>query len=266
MKIDHKESFKDFGKQFLIDNQLDGYWGSKDLLATLVHPFDINEIKDKIVMEVGVGAGRIIKNLLIFKPKKIVGIEPSEAINVAKNNINSPDVTILNVKGEDITFENEFDYIFSIGVIHHIPKYKEVLKKINQSLKENGKFIIWVYGKEGNEIYLFIFNNFRRIAILLPDVILRLISQFLALTTYFYGFLCKYINLPLNKYFTNFFNKFSFKHRSYVIFDQLNPSFAKYFKKEELKKVLDECGFEIEQLDHKFEYSYTAICKKKQNQ
>ena len=41
--------------------------------------------------------------------------------------------------------------IFSIGVIHHIPNYREVLKKINQSLKENGQFIIWVYGKEGNE-------------------------------------------------------------------------------------------------------------------
>tara|TARA_X000000950_G_scaffold281847_1_gene379437 strand:- start:101 stop:316 length:216 start_codon:yes stop_codon:yes gene_type:complete len=71
MKIDHKESFKDFGKQFLIDNQLDGYWGSKELLATLVHPFDIKKIKDKSVMEVGVGAGRIIKNLLTFKPSKI---------------------------------------------------------------------------------------------------------------------------------------------------------------------------------------------------
>ena len=33
--------------------------------------------------------------------------------------------------------------------------------------------------------------------------------------------------------------------------------------KEELKDVLDECGFEIDQLDHKFKYSYTAICKKK---
>ena len=49
MKIDHKESFKDFGKHFLIDNQLDGYLSSKELLATLVHPFDIKKIKDKSV-------------------------------------------------------------------------------------------------------------------------------------------------------------------------------------------------------------------------
>ena len=67
MKIDHKDSFEDFGKQFLKDNQLEGYWGSKDLLTTLVHPFDITQIKGKKVMEVGVGAGRISKNLLLFQ-------------------------------------------------------------------------------------------------------------------------------------------------------------------------------------------------------
>ena len=263
MKIDHKDSFKDFGKQFLIDNQLEGYWGSKDLLTSLIHPFDLNQIKGKEVMEVGVGAGRISKNLITFDPSKLIGIEPTEAYDVAKKNINSPYVKILNIKGEDINFKSEFDYVFSIGVIHHIPKYKDVLKKINQSLKSDGKFIIWVYGREGNEIYLFIFNNLRRITVLLPDFILRIISKLLALTTYVYGFLCQYINLPLKKYFLNFFNKFSFKHKCYVIFDQLNPSFAKYFTKQELKDVLNECGFEIDHLEHKYEYSYTAICRKK---
>ena len=29
MKIDHKESFSDFGKQFSIDSEIDGYWEAK---------------------------------------------------------------------------------------------------------------------------------------------------------------------------------------------------------------------------------------------
>ena len=37
-------------------------------------------------------------------------------------------------------------------------------------------FICWLYGYEGNEIYIFIFNNLRRITILLPDFVLRIIS------------------------------------------------------------------------------------------
>ena len=249
MKIDHKESFGDFGNQFSIDRDIDGFWGSESLLEEIVSPFDLKLIKDKKIMEVGVGSGRITNNLIKFNPQKIIGIEPQ--LRSVKKNINSSKVELLNLKAQNMNFENEFNYVFSLGVIHHIPEYRDALKKIYNSLKKDGKFIIWVYGKEGNELYLLIFNNLRKITILLPDFILRIISQLLAITTYLYGFLCKFFPLPLKDYFVNVFNKFSFKHKSYVIFDQLNPSFAKYFSKEELIKDLEKTGFKIEKLNHK---------------
>ena len=262
MKIYHQESYKDFGNQFNTDSNIDGYHGSISLLEKIIKPFDLNQIEEKEIAEIGVGSGRISNNLLKYRPKKIFGIEPSSAIEVAKKNIKSSKIKFLNIKGQDISFENKFDYVFSIGVIHHIPEYKEVLKKIQKSLKKNGKFIIWVYGKEGNELYLYIFNNFRRITILLPDFILRIISKILTLLTYPYGYLCNFISLPLKKYFLGFFNQLSFKHRTYVIFDQLNPSFAKYFTKEELENELKNSGFKIDHISHRLGYSYTAICSK----
>ena len=88
MKIDHKESYKDFGEQFLKDKKIDGFFGSLQLFKDIVHPFDLNEIKNKTIAEVGVGSGRILKNLLNFSPKIIYGIEPSQAINIAKANLN----------------------------------------------------------------------------------------------------------------------------------------------------------------------------------
>lgn len=262
MKIDHKKSYKDFGNQFSVDNDITEFWGSVSLLKEIISPFNLDLIENKKIMEVGVGSGRIINNLAKFKPKQIVGIEPSIAINIAKKNIDFPKLELLNIEAQNMSFNNEFDFVFSLGVIHHIPEYKEALKKIHDSLKHDGKFIIWVYGKEGNELYLLIFNNLRKITIILPDLILRIISQFLTITTYFYGFLCKFISLPLKDYFINVFNKFSFKHRSYVIFDQLNPSYSKYFTKQELIKNLEEAGFKIEILNHRLKYSYTAICSK----
>jgi SAM-dependent methyltransferase len=263
MKIDHKESFGDFGEQFTNDKKIDGYFGSLGLIEDIVYPFDLKEINDKIVAEIGIGSGRIIKNLIKFNPKKIYGIEPSKAIDIAKSNLGTENINFLNIKAEDLDFYNEIDYIFSIGVIHHIPNYRVAIQKINKSLKPGGKFIMWVYGKEGNELYLLLFNNLRRITIYLPDFILRIISKSLALTTYVYGFLCKFLKLPLNKYFNNIFNNFSFQKRSYVIFDQLNPSFAKYFTKEELEELLQKENFKIIELQHRHGYSHTVICEKK---
>ena len=40
MKIDHKDSYKDFGKQFQKDNKVDGYWGGIDMLKDIVFPFN----------------------------------------------------------------------------------------------------------------------------------------------------------------------------------------------------------------------------------
>ncbi|MDA9731964.1 class I SAM-dependent methyltransferase, partial [Candidatus Pelagibacter sp.] len=168
-----------------------------------------------------------------------------------------------NVKGQDINFENEFDYAFALCVLHHIPEYKDVLEKIQKSLKTNGKFIAWVYSKEGMEFYIFILKNLRRITSVMPDIILKIISQFMALLTYPYGFLCKFFPLPLKKYFLTIFNKFSFKHKSLVIFDQFNPSFYKYFSRNELIEILEKKGFKVESLVNTVGHQYTVVCSKK---
>ncbi len=262
MKIDHKESFKDFGDQFLTDKDIGGYWGSVELLNEIVFPFDLKLIKNKKIMDVGIGSGRISNNLLKYDPLKLVAVEPSDAIKIAKENIKSEKVEYLNIKGQDINFENEFDYVFALCVLHHIPEYKEVLTRIEKSLKPNGKFIAWVYSKEGMEMYIFMLKNLRRITSIMPDFLLRVFSQFLAVLTYPYGFLCKFFPLPLKKYFVTMFNKFSFKHKSYVIFDQFNPSFYKYFSKIELTETLEKNGFKVESLVNTVGHQYTVVCSK----
>ena len=177
-KYNKKNTIKEFGDQFKFHNKIDNYWGSSDMLKDIVEPFNLNTIKDKIICEVGIGSGRILKNLSEFKPEKIYAIEPSESINVAKVNNKDSKCKIIfaNISGQDMNFDKEFDYVFSLGVIHHIPEADLVCKKIFDSLKPKGKFIIWLYGKEGNELYLFIFNNLRKITKFLPDKILNIIS------------------------------------------------------------------------------------------
>ena len=128
--------------------------------------------------------------------------------------------------------------------------------------KSEGKFICWVYGSEGNELYLLIFNNLRRITILLPDFILRVLTNILNIIAYPYIFLCKIFPLPLKKYLIEVFSKCSYSNRNYIIFDQLNPSYAKYFKKEEIYELLKDSGFKKIDLYHRHGYSWTVICQK----
>ena len=262
MNINHKSSYKDFGNQFKIDSKIDGYWGSDSMLEDIVKPFKLNKIFNKEIMELGTGSGRILKNLITFKPKKIYGIEPSSAINVAKKNLKKYKIDFKKIKGEDLDFNNQLDFIFSLGVIHHIPNYDKVLKNIYNSLKPKGEFIVWVYGKEQNYLYLLIFNNLRRLTIHLPDSLLRILSIKLNIFTYVYGFFCNFLKLPLREYFLNVFNKCSFEKRTYIIFDQLNPSYAKYFTKLELYNSLKKAGFKTIDIYSRYNYSWTAICKK----
>jgi len=262
MGFDKKSTIEEFGNQFTLYENIDGYWGSVEMLKDIVFPFDLNTIKDKKVIEVGSGSGRIINKLNLFNPSKIVAIEPSKAIEVAKKNNKGSSIEFLNIRGQDLNFNEEFDYIFSLGVIHHIPEYEIVCKKIYKTLKPGGKFIIWVYGYENNQLYLRIFNNLRRVTRIIPNFLLKILCKFLNISAVFYILLCRIFNMPLKDYFKNVFSKCSFKKREEIIFDQLNPSFAKYFKKEELLSLMETSGFKNIKIHNRYNYSWTAIGEK----
>ena len=265
-KIKQKGTVQEFGDQFKQHSKIDDHWGSIEMLRDIVRPFNLdqNTLENKTICEIGSGSGRILKNLSTFSPKKIFSIEPSDAIEVAKENKKDSKTEIIfkKITAQEMQFNNEMDYVFSLGVIHHIPDDLIVCKKIYNSLKPNGKFIIWLYGKEGNELYLIIFNNLRKVTKLLPDKLLNLISVFLNFFLSFYIYLCKYFNLPLKKYIVNVIGKCSFEKRKYIIFDQLNPSYSKYYTKDEVNNLLDKAGFKKIQILHRHGYSWTAVAEK----
>tara|TARA_B100001121_G_scaffold297019_1_gene303018 strand:- start:851 stop:1009 length:159 start_codon:yes stop_codon:yes gene_type:complete len=49
----------------------------------------------------------------------------------------------------------------------------------------------------------------------------------------------------------------------YVVFDQLNPKYSKYYKKNEVVDLLNDAGFEVDKIFHRDNYSWTAIGIKK---
>ena len=70
--------------------------------------------------------------------------------------------------------------------------------------------------------------------------------------------LCKYFRLPMKQYILHVFQKMDWHSRKLIIFDQLNPTYAKYYRKQEAEELLKAAGFKNLKLFHRHNYSWTV--------
>ncbi len=254
-----ERNISDFSDQWLLQSDLKkGFWTDEKWLENICDGiFDLSKINNKIVCEVGSGSGRIVNMLNKYKPKKINCVEPSKNIQILKKNIQKiPAAKIYNVMGHEFNLKN-LDYVFSIGVIHHIIEPISTLKNIHKSLKKDGDFIMWVYGYEGNEFYYLIYRFLSFFTKKMNDKFLEIISIILNILLIPYIYVSR-INqyLPMHSYLKNVFSKCSFEHRKFIIFDQLNPTYSKYYKKTECLKLLKSVGFKNVMIKRYNNYSW----------
>jgi SAM-dependent methyltransferase len=175
-------------------------------------------------------------------------------------NIQNPErVTCLKLKGDQLPSYGDLDYIFSIGVLHHIPNPKPVVGAALRALRPGGQFFVWLYGKEGNEFYLTFINPLRIITKHLPHIALANLVWIIYYPLHLYIYLCHRFPLPLKGYLLSIFEKMSPEKRRLIIYDQLNPTYAKYYTKKEAIKLLEEGGFTNVRIHHRHEYSWTVV-------
>ena len=122
-------TIEDFKQQWIIHGKLkDDYWTSNKWIENICkNIFDLTDIKGKRILEVGSGSGRITKMLLKYSPKHIIAVEPSNNTALYENTKDIENIEIDISNGSNFNHKN-IDYIFSIGVIHHILDPIDVLK------------------------------------------------------------------------------------------------------------------------------------------
>jgi hypothetical protein len=74
-----------------------------------------------------------------------------------------------------------------------------------------------------------------------------------------YTKLCYMLPLPLREYMVSVLQKMSPRKRRLIIYDQLHPSYAKYYSKREAEKLLLDGKFENVRIHHRHGYSWTVI-------
>ena len=223
-------------------------------------PLEPKDFKNKKILDAGCGIGRNSYWPLIYGAKEIVAFDcDPRSVKVAKTNL----TRFKNAKIEfgslyESKYENEFDISFAIGVIHHLEHPRKAIKTLVKATKPGGIVYIWVYGHEGvGSWVVYYMNPIRMVTSRLPIRITHAISYIFSIPLYFY---LKFFSHQ-NKYFKQL-SRFSFWHVSHIIFDQLLPKTAKYWKKQEALALFENQGLEDIKIFNINDISWTVIGKK----
>lgn len=257
-----QKTIDDFGQQWATYTDNSGLYGSadyfKDVLAGLI---PIEDFNGAVVLDVGSGSGRIVNMLLDVGAREVWAVEPAKgAFESLQVNTESrkEKVKYLNVRGDEIPPAIGADLAVSLGVMHHIPEPAPAMRAIFNALRPGGRCFIWLYGREGNEAYLRVVEPLRAVTTRLPDWGLSALCNVLAIGLDLYIQMCRLAPLPMRDYALKVLRPLARDKRRLVIYDQLNPAYAKYYTKDEAINLLAEAGFAEIEIRHRHGYSWSV--------
>jgi SAM-dependent methyltransferase len=146
--VDHQHYSGSFGFQWLKHDktQLDD---SKDARSEtdFIHKTGLqrHDLAGKLILDVGCGMGRYAEVVSRWDAH-VVGIDLSSAVEAAARNLADRQATIFQADVFSLPFSPEsFDYIYSLGVLHHTPNCEQAFKKLPELVKPGGGIAIWLY-------------------------------------------------------------------------------------------------------------------------
>jgi SAM-dependent methyltransferase len=200
-------------------------------------PLEPKNWKGKSVLDAGCGMGRNSFWALSYGATRLVAFDYDErSVARAKETLKKfSNAEVFYRSIFSIDWKNEFDIAFSIGVIHHLEDPQLALAKMSNALKPGGLLLIWVYSYEGNEwIVRFVDPVRKNITSKLPVPLVHFLAYFCSVPLYLF---VKLFRGPSN--YLKQLSAFSFWHIHSIVFDQLIPDIAHYWKREEVGSLVD---------------------------
>lgn len=203
-------------------------------------------LKGKTILDAGCGKGRHI--LYASKiAKEVIAIDLGHAIDVALyNNRNAENVYFIQADIYNLPFRaNSFDFIFSLGVLHHLPTPEEGFSKLVGLLKNGAGILIYVYHSflvgTFNFYLLTIMNFFRRETTRLPHGLLYIFCYPIAALSYCVFVFPYKVFSPKNRpnWSLKAYASYPFRVLLNDIFDGFSAPLETRYSKEEIKAWYD---------------------------
>jgi SAM-dependent methyltransferase len=265
-----------FGYEWQIfDQQIQNSFATnRELFRDFLHPADKTYFKDKIVLDAGCGMGRFLKLGAEFGSGMIIGVDMSDAAYVAYRNTRLlKNAHVVQADIMALPFSLKFDYVFSVGVLHHLEKPQLGFSRLADRLARNGQISVWVYSKENNGWVIRLISPIRtHITSHWPRPVLYYVSRVLGALIY----LClqlvyKPANqhrlgvrlrlhrfLPYNDYLS-YSARLNYPSLVMVIFDHLVPQLSAYISRDELRTWFDDAGLAVNDISFRNAMSWRGL-------
>ena len=180
---------KSFGYEWSHFSQMYEEWESnfKEYMA----PHDAEFFKGKRVLDAGCGSGRHTYYSSRYGAE-VWAVDLGAAIEVAKrNNAENEAANFVQADLYNLPFAFEsFDFIYSIGVLHHLPDPEGAFRNLLRYLKPGGEIQIYLYWKpEGQPLkgaLLAVVNALRKLTTRLPHKLLHALSYPAAIAAFLF--------------------------------------------------------------------------------
>jgi ubiquinone/menaquinone biosynthesis C-methylase UbiE len=227
------------------------------------------------VLEVGCGSGRFLK-YVSEKARMVVGVDPSHAVFASDNLLGGkPNVVLIKASANDLPFKDEtFDFVYSIGVLHHIPDTYKAMQACVDKVKKGGYFFTYLYYNLDNRGFLFqtLFNMstlIRKRVSKLPPKSKRVICDFLAVGLYmpFVGLSRLLKRLGVKETIRKKIPLHGYENKSFYIIrndalDRFGTPLEQRFTKQQIAEMMRKAGLEDIIFSNNIPY-WHAVGKKK---
>jgi SAM-dependent methyltransferase len=209
-----------------------------------IYPLQADFFKNKIILDAGCGIGRHLYYAAKYGAQDAIGIDFSDAVDTTFQNVREiGNAHVVQANIMNLPFKPEtFSFVYSIGVLHHLPDPEAGFQKLVPLIKPGGTIFSWVYGFENNELIHRIINPIRiKVTSHLPFEALKFVSLLIAFVLHL---LLKGIYRPLNKLgftrlpYNDYFYQlsgFGFRQNHTIVFDHLVAPIAFYLKQDEFR-------------------------------